>query len=227
MSEKVSKIISIVTTSLIVVIVLLAAIVSFLFYNAKQNKEVPNALGYTAFAIQTDSMEDKIKVGDFILGKKCDPKELEVDDIITFYTVNNNGEVFVNTHRIVEIEETNTGRVFTTKGDNSPDIDPRRVYEGDIISQYNGFRIPLLGSFLTFLSGQLGFFLCIVLPVLLYTIWEVYKLIKVVMHNQKVQLIKDVNEETSDAVKEAIIAEYLAKQQQEQQEKELDDKEEK
>lgn len=227
MSEKVSKIISVVATSLLVVIILFAAVVSFLFYNAKSNKDIPSAFGCTAFAIQTDSMEDEIKEGDFILGKKCDPALLEVDDIITFYTVDSNGKVFVNTHRIVDIEETSTGRVFTTKGDNSPDIDPRRVYEGDIISQYNGFRIPLLGDFLTFLSGQVGFFLCIVLPVLLYTIWEVYKLIKVVAHNQKVQLIKDVNEETSDAVKEAIIAEYLAKQQEEKEQQDQSDQEEK
>lgn len=224
MSEKVSKIISTIATVFIIIVILFAAVISFVFYNAKQNKEIPSFLGSTAFAIQTDSMEDEIKEGDFILGKKCDPKELEVGDIITFYTVDSSGKAFVNTHRIVEIEETSFGRVFTTKGDNSPDIDPRRVYEGDIISQYNGFRIPLLGDFLTFLSGQVGFFLCIVLPVLLYTIWEIYKLVKVVMHNQKVQMIKDVNEETPDSVKEAIIAEYLAKQQEENDQQDQEEK---
>ena len=224
MSEKVSKIISAIATVFIVIVIFFAVIVSFVFYNAKQNKEIPSFLGATAFAIQTDSMEDEIMEGDFILGKKCDPKLLEVGDVITFYTVDNSGKVFVNTHRVVDIEESSTGRVFTTKGDNSPDIDPRRVYEGDIISQYHGFRLPLLGDFLTFLSGQLGFFLCIVLPVLLYTIWEIYKLIKVVMHNQKVKLIKDVNDETPDSVKEAIIAEYLAKQQEQQGQDEKEEK---
>ena len=39
---------------------------------------------------------------------------------------------------IVEIEETGSGRVFTTKGDNSPDKDPRKVYEGDVIPNENG-----------------------------------------------------------------------------------------
>ena len=226
MSNKISKILSIVATTFIVLVILCAAVVTFLFYNAKQGKEVPSPLGFTAYAIQTDSMEDEIMVGDFIIGKKCDPKDLEVEDIISFYTIDSNGQTFINTHRIVEIIDNGSGRVFVTKGDNTPDIDPRKVYEGDIVSKYTGFRIPLLGKILTFLSGQLGFFLCIVLPVLLYTIWEVYKLIKVVMHNQKVKLINEVNDETSDAVKEAIIAQYL-QQQQEAAEKAEQEKEEK
>ena len=212
MSKKLYKTLSIVATSFIVLIMLFAIVITFMFYNSKQDKEVPSPFGLTAFAIQTDSMEDTIKVGDFIIGKKVDPADLEVDDVISFYTIDSNGNPFINTHRIVEIIESGTDRVFVTKGDNSLDVDPRKVYEGDIVSKYTGFRIPLLGKILTFLSGKLGFFLCIVLPVLLYTIWEVYKLIKVVMHNQKVKLMSEVNNETSDAVKEAIIAEYLAKQ---------------
>ena len=223
MSKKLYKILSIVATSFIVLIMLCAIVVTFLLYNAKQDKEVPSPLGLTAFAIQTDSMEDTIKVGDFIIGKTCDPDDLEVNDIISFYTIDNQGHSFVNTHRIVEIIESGNNRVFVTKGDNSDDVDPRKVYEGDIVSRYTGFRIPLLGKILTFLSGKLGFFLCIVLPVLLYTIWEVYKLIKVVMHNQKVKLMTEVNSETSDAVKEAIIAEYLAKQK-EAEEKQKEEK---
>ena len=221
MSKKLYKTLSIVATSFIVLIMLFAIVITFMFYNAKQGKEVPSPFGLTAFAIQTDSMEDQIKVGDFIIGKKVNADDLVVGDVISFHTIDNNGNPFINTHRIVEIIESGTDRVFVTKGDNSLDVDPRKVYEGDIVSKYTGFRIPLLGKILTFLSGQLGFFLCIVLPVLLYTIWEVYKLIKVVMHNQKVKLMTEVNSETSDAVKEAIIAEYLAKQKEaEEQQKE-------
>lgn len=218
MSEKVKKVLSIVSTTLIVILIILAAVVSFLFYNAKSKGDVPSTFGLTAFSIQTDSMEDEIKEGDFIIGKKCDTSTLEVGDVITFFTVSDAGEHYINTHRIVDVIETSSGLLFETKGDNAPDNDPRKVYEGDVISEYTGFRIPLLGYILTFLSTQLGFFLCIILPILLYTIWQVYKLIAVVMHNQKVQMIKEVNEEASDAVKEAIIAEYLAKQQEKEEE---------
>ena len=52
-------------------------------------------------------------------------------------------------------------------------------------------------------------------------------MIAVVMHNQKVKIITEVNENTSDAVKEAVIAEYLAKQKEEEEKrKALESKEE-
>lgn len=210
--KKLGKIFYSVATAIIVLMMMVAAVVTILSLSSKED-DVPSIFGYTAFSIQSDSMEDEIMTGDFILGKKCDPKELAVDDIISFFTVNNEGQIFINTHRIIEIEETSDGRIFTTKGDNELEADSRKVYEGDIVSEYSGFRIPLLGYILTFLSTQLGFFLCIVLPVLLYTLWQLYNLIKVVMHNQKLKIMEEVsNKQTSEEEKQAIIAEYLAQQ---------------
>ena len=210
--KKLGKIFYSIATAIIVLMMMVAAVVTILSLSSKED-DVPSIFGYTAFSIQSDSMEDEIMTGDFILGKKCDPKELAVDDIISFFTVNNEGQIFINTHRIIEIVETSDGRIFTTKGDNELEADSRKVYEGDIVSEYSGFRIPLLGYILTFLSTQLGFFLCIVLPVLLYTLWQLYNLIKVVMHNQKLKIMEEVNnKQTSEEEKQAIIAEYLAQQ---------------
>lgn len=217
MSEKKSKILYIIATSFIVLLVLVAALVTILSLSSKED-DVPSIFGYTAFSIQSDSMEDEIMTGDFILGKKCDPKELNERDIISFFTVNNEGQIFINTHRIISIEETSDGRIFTTKGDNEEEPDLRKVYEGDIVSKYSGFRIPLLGYILTFLTTQLGFFLCIVLPVLLYTIWQVYKFVLILMNNQKVKLIEEVKDQTSEEAKQAIIAEYLAQQKMKEEE---------
>jgi signal peptidase len=217
MSNKKSKILYIIATSFMVLLVLVAAFVTILSLSSKED-DVPSIFGYTAFSIQSDSMEDEIMTGDFILGKKCDPKELNERDIISFFTVNNEGQIFINTHRIINIEETSDGRIFTTKGDNEEEPDLRKVYEGDIVSKYSGFRIPLLGYILTFLTTQLGFFLCIVLPVLLYTIWQVYKFVIILMNNQKVKLIEEVKDQTSEEAKQAIIAEYLAQQKMKEEE---------
>ena len=211
MSNKTSKILYIISTAFIVLLVLLAGIVTILSLSKKED-DVPSIFGYTAFSIQSDSMENEIMTGDFILGKKCDPKKLEEGEIISFFTVNDKGQIYINTHRIIEIEETSNGRIFTTQGDNEDNPDLRKVYEGDIVSKYSGFRIPLLGYIITFLTTQLGFFLCIVLPVLIYTIWQVYKLIIVVMNNQKVKMLEEVSSQTSEEAKQAIIAEYLAQQ---------------
>ena len=211
MSDKMKKILYIIATSFIGLIVVVAALVTILSLSSKED-DVPSIFGYTAFSIQSDSMEDTIMTGDFILGRKCDPKDLVEGDVISFLTTNKEGQIYINTHRIVEIEESELGRVFTTKGDHEVENDSKKVYEGDIVSKYSGFRIPLLGYVITFLTTQLGFFLCIVLPVLVYTLWQVYKLVIVVMHNQKVKIMEEVNGNTSEEAKQAIIAEYLAQQ---------------
>lgn len=212
MKEKKGKILYGIATAFMLFVVLIAAAVTIISLNSKED-DVPSIFGYTAFSIQTDSMETEIMPGDFILGKKCDPNELKEDDIISFFTINNEGQIFINTHRIIDIDESDSGRIFTTKGDNELEPDLRKVYEGDIVSKYSGFRIPLLGYVLTFLSTQLGFFVCIVLPVLLYTLWQLYILIKVIMNNQKIKIMEEVNnKQTSEEEKQAIIAEYLAQQ---------------
>ena len=211
MSNKKGKILYGIATAFIVLVVVLAALVTILSLSSKED-DIPSLFGYTAFSIQSDSMEDEIMTGDFIIGKKCDPKQLNKRDIISFFTVNNEGQIFINTHRIIGIEETSDGRIFTTKGDNENEPDLRKVLEGDIVSKYSGFRIPLLGYIITFLTTQLGFFLCIVFPVLLYTIWQVYILVVTIMNNQKVKMLEEVKEQTSEEAKQAIIAEYLAQQ---------------
>lgn len=211
MSSKKGKILYGIATAFIVLVVVLAALVTILSLSSKED-DIPSLFGYTAFSIQSDSMEDEIMTGDFIIGKKCDPKQLKKREIISFFTVNNEGQIFINTHRIIGIEETSDGRIFTTKGDNENEPDLRKVLEGDIVSKYSGFRIPLLGYIITFLTTQLGFFLCIVFPVLLYTIWQVYILVVTIMNNQKVKMLEEVKEQTSEEAKQAIIAEYLAQQ---------------
>ena len=90
------------------------------------------------------------------------------------------------------------------------------VSPGDVIGKYNGTRIPKLGAVIDYLSTQMGFFLIILLPVLLFTIYQIYKLINVIMYNQKVDVLNAAKDTTSDEVKEAIIAEYLAKQNKEE-----------
>ena len=75
-----------------------------------------------------------------------------------------------------------------------------------------------MGSVIDFLSTQLGFFLVILLPVLLFTLYQIYKLVMVILHNHKVDVLNAMNEGASEEVKEAIIAEYLAKQKQEEAE---------
>lgn len=212
MSAKANKILSVISNILIILVVVLALVVSITSITAKANGGVPDLFGHTAFSIQTDSMNPTIKSGDYIFGEKCDPETLEVGDVITYFTVIENQKV-INTHRIVAIVDQGGFKYFQTQGDNkvtNPEPDELLVDFDDVISKYNGTRIPVMGSVLDFLGTKLGFFLFIVLPVLLYTLYQIYKLIAVILHNQKAKLA-----ESEDEIKKAAIAEYLAKQAEE------------
>lgn len=206
------RVINIVVDVVIVIIVIFAILVSITSFTAKSNNNIPRLFGYSTFSVQTDSMEPEIGVGEYIFVEDCNTKNLKKHDIITFKTYDTAGKVFINTHRIVDVIDNNDGSFsYQTKGDNVAEPDTLYVEEGDIIGKYVT-GIPLLGSIMDFLGSKWGFFLVILLPILLYTIYQVYKLIVVVMHNKKVEMATEVAASASDDVKEAIIAEYLAQQ---------------
>lgn len=224
MSDKAKKIANVVSNIIIILVVLFALVISITSITARANGGVPDLFGYTAFSVQTNSMNPTIKEGDYIFGEKCDPENLKEGDIITYFTIIENQKV-VNTHRIVEIVDNGSYKYFRTQGDNketNTEIDERPVEYGDVISKYNGTRIPVLGKVLDFLGTSLGFFLVIVLPVLLYTVYQIYKLVVVILHNQKVKLV-----ETEEGIKKAAIAEYLAKQAEEQKEEKTEETQQK
>lgn len=213
MNKVAKKALNIAFDIVIAIIVIFAVLVSVSTFTAKSNNNVPRLFGYSTFSVQSNSMEPTIKVGDYIFVEECDVNTLKEGDIITFYTIIQNKRV-VNTHRIVNIVEENSNTCYQTQGDNkvtNPTPDELLVAQGDIIGRYRT-RVPVMGSVMDFLGSKLGFFLVILLPILLYTVYQVYKLIAVIMHNKKVEMATEVAETASDDVKEAIIAEYLAKQ---------------
>lgn len=204
---------------LIVVLILFSVIISVSSITSRANNGVPNVFGYTPFSVQTDSMKPTFVKGDYIFVEECNTDDLQVGDIITYFTIIDGSRV-INTHRIVEIRNENDVIQYRTQGDNketNPEVDKLMLSPGDVIGKYNGTRIPVLGGVIDYMSTQLGFFLVILLPVFLFTVYQIYKLVAVIIYNQKVDAVNAAKENTSDEVKEAIIAEYLAKQKKEEE----------
>jgi signal peptidase len=195
-------------------LVVLSIIISISSITAKANNGVPDLFGYTPFSVQTNSMSPTLSEGDYIFVTKCDAEALEVGDIVTYFTFIGGTRV-INTHRIVNVYNSDGMIQYQTQGDNketNPEPDKLLLSPGDVIGKYDGSKIPVLGAVIDFLSTRLGFFLVILLPVLLFTIYQIYKLVAIILYNHKVDMVNSANEATSDEVKEAIIAEYLAKQ---------------
>ena len=205
---------------IIVVLILFSVVISISSITSKANNGVPDVFGCTPFSVQSDSMSPTLNKGDYIFVDKYNGEELKVGDIVTYHTIIK-GEKAINTHRIVEVIDNDGSMQYRTQGDNKetnpePDKDP--ISQAEVIGKYNGTRLPKMGSVIDYLSTQMGFFLVILLPVLLFTLYQIYKLVMVILYNHKVDVLNSVNESTSDEVKEAIIAEYLAKQKEQEAE---------
>ena len=186
----------------------------------RENGEQPNVFGYVMNSVQSESMSGTFEKGAIVVGKiPTEDTKLAVDDIITFrQTVN--GQQILNTHRIVEVETIGTADFYTTQGDNRaicPDVDPGAKSIGDVVAVYK-FHIPFVGGFIDFLKEPLGFVLCLVLPMLAFIGWQVYKLVSIYLQMKKAEMEEAAKEAVSDDAKEAIIKEYLAKMQAQQAE---------
>ena len=105
---------------------------------------------------------------------------------------------------------------YVTKGDGVSAEDSQKVYPDDIVARQigatvdesgnyvKGMTISGFGKALDFLQSQLGFMICVIIPLALFFIWQVYRLIGMFMSVK--------SEKISDDVKRQAIEEYLAEQ---------------
>ncbi len=219
MNPILKKSLNIVLDIVIAVLVVFAVLISMVAISSNANNNIPNLFGYSPFSVRTNSMEPTICVGDYIFTQQCDnPAALQKGDIITFYAHVEDEESkqlvkIVQTHRINAVIKTDDSVAYETKGDRiDAPVDDVLVYPGDVIGKYTGVRIPYIGKAIEFLSTKWGFFCLVLLPILLFTLYQIYRLISTVVYNKKVEMAQDVAENASEDLKEAIIAEYLAQQ---------------
>ncbi len=226
MEQKGKSILGVVSDILLVILIIVAIAITVMTFTSKSSETgIGNVMGYTPFSVQTDSMSPTIDKGDLIIAKEVnDPAaELKEGDVITFYTLMQDGVGNTikgfNTHRILDIEYNNDGSVYyyVTKGDAMQTEDNQKVYPDDIVAKQvgatvdengnsvKGLTISGFGNALDFLQSQLGFMICIIIPLALFFIWQVYKLIAMFMAAK--------SEKMSEDVKRQAIEEYLAQQE--------------
>ena len=220
------KIGSVVIDVLIVIVFIISLLVVIASITAKRENGQANVFGYTANSVQTDSMKGTINEGDLIISKVVTSKnkadfDLKEGDIVSFYTEIKKGTKILITHRIYEVRQAGNTTVITTWGDNresAPEPDDP-ITMSDVQSVYM-FKIPLVGHFIDFLRTPLGFIICLVVPLLAFISWQAYKLIILFFKSKQAELEEEAENlknaaktEISEEEKNAIIAEYLAKQQ--------------
>ena len=99
----------------------------------------------------------------------------------------------MNTHRIESITEMNGVRSYTTKGDNNDMADTHVISDGDIVGKYVN-KLSGFGKIMEFLSSSMGFLIVIVLPLLLFFIYQIYHLVMVSINLKKAIAVEEAKE---------------------------------
>ena len=218
--SNVKKVLGIIGNVLVWVFVVFAVVVTVLAFAAQANADgIPSIGGKAILTIQTPSMEPTFNVGDIVIGTKLSPEQmqtLKVGDIITYAAgdLNGDGVRDLNTHRIIEVVTAENGEVsYRTKGDGNQLQDMTLVdWQYVICKCTEKDRIPALGSVLNFLQQPTGFLVVIVLPLVLFFVYEL------VMFFRKLYEVKNAGKKQISAADEELIRqraveEYIRQQQ--------------
>ena len=175
------KVVGIVINVILWLFVVFAALTTVVVFTGTSNNGVGNLFGYMPFSIQTQSMEPTIKAGDVVIGKEVDFNTLKEGDIITYWTTVDEQKILT----LIELQNYLKWQRFKyhqlrTKVDNNQIEDEYTVAAADIVAKYNS-KISGLGKAVDFLETQKGFFICIVLPLILFFLYQLYHFIKVIV----------------------------------------------
>lgn len=217
MKKVIKRIVNIIVDILVVLILMVSILVVMLSLTTKSSG-VPNIFGIAPLSVQTASMEDTINPGDLIFCTVSEEdEEYQVGDIVTF-PIEINGEKVLNTHRIVEVVKDENIAYYRTQGDNketNPEPDEELQTASTIVAKYTGTKIAGWGNVLSFIRTQLGFFLCILLPMIIFFIYEGIRVIINLLAYNKEKAIEEAketlnNSELTEEQKQKAIEEYLA-----------------
>ena len=171
-----------------ILILLLVVGIIFIAYilDAKKNAESGDWKPplYNAYIIVSQSMTPVIKVNDAIITKRVDPKEIEVGDVVTYYSENPQYPGIMITHRVIEKNQVDGEYYFVTKGDYNQVADPLTVKESQVYGKVV-MRIPKIGFIQVILSNYMGWVLLIGVPALGVVSYDIVKLFEKLKNHKR------------------------------------------
>jgi signal peptidase len=224
------KIVNIFIDVIVVLILIVSALILTLTLTTSSETGASNLFGYTFNSIQSQSMEPVFYKGDMIIGKISEEDATyNVGDVVIYSTIQQNDEgqdvYYLVCHRIIDTKVTNGTVFYLTQGDNNDISDEGTVgwLTTDKIvgvfenNDYQGTVLSGVGSVYDFLQSFWGFFFVIVLPMIIFFIYELIRVILNLMAYSKEKALVAAQEaaqsaELSEQQKQKAIEEYLAQQ---------------
>ena len=144
-----------------------------LFFNVYSGKYQNPMFGF--YIIVTPSMVPTINVNDGIVIKRVNHDGYNIGDIISFDSSDLVFNGLTVTHRIVDKEIISNDKSFyTTKGDNNYINDPSKVSTDSIYGKVI-LIIPKMGYIRNVFSSPINYFICLLVPALLFVIYEIIR----------------------------------------------------
>ena len=226
------KIVNIFINTLIIVVLLMSILIATLALTSKSNNGVPSIFGYSFHTIMSPSMEGgsdvyeggDYRVGDLVIGKATNgnPNEVyEVGDIVVYTTQNDNlpDGVEMICHRVIARDQQDDGSyLYTTKGDNNDEEDQAKHGAADIVAvcydhSYKGAVWRGFGNVLNYLRTSQGFFLVVLLPMIIFFLYEILRVVMNALNYKKAKSVEDkadAEREKQEAVDAAVKAALAA-----------------
>ncbi len=231
-NSKTKKTLKVILNILLWVFVVFAVFVTALVLAAQNDSNgLPSLGGKCLITVESPSMSPTFDKGDMIISQKLTSDEekqsLQVGDVVT-YPFKINGVDTFNTHRIVEVIKDENGNVvsYITRGDNKEtntanDKDP--VPYRLAVAKWNGTKFSSLGRFLGFLRTSTGFLVIIVIPLILFFVYELIHFI-FALNSVRKKDKKEITAADEEEIKRRAIEEYLKQQQAEGNKENLEKK---
>ena len=155
-------------------------------------KATGKVFGAAVMWVLTDSMEDTIPARSYILVTSVEPKDIQVGDIITFYSRDHAISGSLNSHRVIEI--IGDHEEFRTKGDHNPMADTNTVQASDIVARYSR-NLPVLTFFGRLFATAGGLIVTFVMILLVSGAWLALHFLKISKAENNAEIEKRVAEE--------------------------------
>jgi len=147
----------------------------------------PQVAGFRMYIVLSGSMNPAFDAGSLVFVKPTVPEEIKSGDIITYKGLGEEGQLV--SHRVVEINNTDDGIKFTTKGDANEALDPNPVSAERLVGKVV-LAVPYLGYFMEFTQTRQGIITLILIPaalILLFELRNFYKYLKDLKYQKAVQ----------------------------------------
>lgn len=168
-----------------VLVILGIFLISFIYVTVMRVAEItPNIFGFSIIRVETATMEPALRNGDVVVVQRKDPKDINVNDVITYRATEGVEAGKTVTSQVVEKTENPDGSyTFTTRGIKDGCVNDYPFSDSQIVGKAI-CKIPVLGTLYDFFTHWYGWLVIVALLLVAFGD-NIYNLIRRISDSKK------------------------------------------